>query len=567
MVGNPVTVVAEGKIITVDQRLLRPGDIVILQAGDLVPADLTLVEGRMLEVDEFEITGELLPVIKEAENRDPVYQGSKVIHGTGKGVAVAVGDQTELGKVLSQVREWKKPGAVCLFRPRDLWIIGLILPALVLVNLQIGHMLILLAISMVISLVLIFLQNDELFAHLLLQLEMKIIRRHRIHIADPEVLRQLKSADLVCFDKTGVLTTRRMDVTRLFLADRVLDPEVVVGLADNAARLVMLACALCHDVQYVEKIDVANPIDKALIAFARKHGVEVDSLLDEAHRIFHQPFDPEKRCMAVGFELGRREYYFSKGDPLVILHSCNQFLTPDGEVRKVASSFRRLLHSNLERIYQEGGTAIALAYADDAPEGKPSDYIFLGLVQFENSLQAAARQTVQRLAESGIRSILATGDRSETAVRVASASGIALPAQACLTGAMIDRMDYGEVARQSDYVSVFARLTPSQKGILIRILQRKGHCVVMLGDGPNDGIALKAADVSISIAQDSSPIARRLAKILINDLGDTLTLITSARRLWRRNQQLKVFRVLLAAAHWVGIYLWAFEIVYLQRGQ
>jgi len=114
---------------------------------------------------------------------------------------------------------------------------------------------------------------------------------------------------------------------------------------------------------------------------------------------------------------------------------------------------------------------------------------------------------------------------------------------------------------------VFARLTPSQKGILIRILQRKGHCVVMLGDGPNDGIALKAADVSISIAQDSSPIARRLAKILINDLGDTLTLITSARRLWRRNQQLKVFRVLLAAAHWVGIYLWAFEIVYLQRGQ
>jgi P-type Ca2+ transporter type 2C len=154
---------------------------------------------------------------------------------------------------------------------------------------------------------------------------------------------------------------------------------------------------------------------------------------------------------------------------------------------------------------------------------------------------------------------LLTGDRAETAVRISADSGITKNSRIFLTGRTMDRMDLAEVARQAKYCSVFARLLPSQKGVLIRLLQQKGHRVAMVGDGPNDGIALKAADIGISFVENSSPIARRLSKILINELADLLRLIEGAQRIKRRAKHLKLLRILILVVSMLSLYLWVFN--------
>jgi Ca2+-transporting ATPase len=176
----------------------------------------------------------------------------------------------------------------------------------------------------------------------------------------------------------------------------------------------------------------------------------------------------------------------------------------------------------------------------------------------ENSLQPGARGIIKGVKEKGIRSILLTGDRAKTAIRVSEECGITQDSQACLTGGMIDGMESSEVARQSTYCSVFARLKPSQKGVLIRLLQQRGHRIAMVGDGPNDGIALKVADIGISYVINSSPIARRLSTILINDLADLLRLIEGANRVKRRAEQLIFIRILIIAVSLLSIYMWIF---------
>jgi magnesium-transporting ATPase (P-type) len=187
------------------------------------------------------------------------------------------------------------------------------------------------------------------------------------------------------------------------------------------------------------------------------------------------------------------------------------------------------------------------------------------LLQLENPLQAGVRETIGELTENGIRSILLTGDRAETAVRVAKECGITREPTAYLIGRTLDRMETQEIVRQSAYCSVFARLLPSQKGFLVRILQQHGRCVGMVGDGVNDGIALKATDVGISFTDNSSPVARRLAKILINDLTDLSRPIESAHRMKRRIGQVKMIRILIITISLLGVYTCPFILHILRR--
>jgi Ca2+-transporting ATPase len=216
---------------------------------------------------------------------------------------------------------------------------------------------------------------------------------------------------------------------------------------------------------------------------------------------------------------------------------------------------------NFDTINQNKDTVIALAYSSDNPNQNPSGYMFLCMLQLENKLQQGAREIIEQLSKNGIRSILLTGDKAETALRVGTDCGITEKLSACLTGRMIDRMELSEVAKQSSYCSVFARLLPSQKGTIIRLLQQKGHYVAMGGDGPNDGIALKVADIGISFAKDSSPIARRLAKILINNLDDLLKLFECASRFRKGYNRLRILRTIVLVVSLLSIYAWILEYI------
>ena len=559
MSGNLVTIVKDGKLINTDEDNLRKDDIVVFQVGDIVPADLHLVEERGLVVDDFEITGEILPVHKRVNNEAVnLYMGSKVMRGTGRGVIIATGEESEYGKILKQKRELILPPPIQIIQSRYLLLVGLLLPAfgIHIARSQAGLWPV--ALYVMWSVVLILLQNDHLFRHILVRREIQQLAHLGIYISDPAAFERLWQMDLLCFDKTGVLTTRGLKVKQLYLADRTVDAEGVVGeqLEESAIHQLKIACALCHDILIYEKIDQANPVDQALSAFAEKQNVVLPELWAQYERIYDVPFDPENRSMVCGYRRAGRVIYYTKGDPNVVLSQCKDYLTASGERKKVDMAFWHFTSSVIDSITQNGDTAIALACASDLSDQPGRAFTFLCLVQLKNTLQPGAREVVQGLKEKGIRVLLLTGDRPKTAISVSQACGISEGSQACLAGREVDAIGSAEVVKQSQYCSVFARLSPSQKGYLILLFQQKGHCVGMVGDGPNDGIALKVADIGISFSKNSSLIARRLSKILLPELVDLLALVEGAYRVRWRAKILKAFRLLIIAGSLASAYIW-----------
>ena len=552
-----VTIIKNGKLVNVNEDDLRMDDTVVVQAGDIVPADLRLTETTGLEVDEFDLTGEIVPVIKKVQYNAILYKGSRITKGSGKGIVVAIGEQTEYGQIIKQLWEQNETYRFRLIKKKYFILVALLLPPLVIQTVQSQCSILVMLLYLLSSAVFILLQNDELFRHLVISNEVKKCVQNQIQIRDTTVFESLNQVDVICFDKTGVLTTRQMDVKNIYYAD---GPETAshVSGRKQAFSLVKTVCALCNDVLFFEKLEQANAIDKALISFAEKSGIDMKNLLMQSKRIYDKPFDSENRHMACGYRLkDLGVYYFAKGDPDVVLKMCDSYLMKSGEKKVADSDFWFLNNKNVSSINQRGNTSIALAYASGITATPPQKYTFLCLLELENSLQHGARETIRKLTEKGIRSIMLTGDRVETAVNISKECRITKGPDAYLSGRVIDRMALDEVARQSDHCSVFARLLPSQKAVIIRLFQNRGHHVAMIGDGPNDGIALKVADIGISFIKNSSPIARRLSKILISELPDLLRIIEGANRIKRTAKYFKLLRVLILIVILLGLYLGA----------
>ncbi len=556
MQGNTVTVLKAGKIINIPEDDLIKGDILLLQAGDLVPADIRLIEASGLEVDEWELTGEIVPAEKKVGKDDVfIYRGSRVTGGRGQGEVVATGEESEYAAILKQPWEQAKRQVPPLVRGRYLYLLVLLLPPSIVAYRYSGHPALICALAVLAAGLVLLLQNGNLFRYFLTSDTRKKMERRNIRIQDVAALDAIGSLDVVCLDKTGVLTTRDIAVRHVYFAEEPPDSAWFAS-TDKVAMLTGIACALCNDVVYLEKLDQANPIDKALIAFSAQNGYSIDELALRYRRIYDKPFDSEARYMAAGFELGDQRLYFAKGDPEVILKMCRSHLTVAGDEKEMDFPFRRFVRIKIDAITREGNIVIAVAYGLGASEAPPQRYAFLCLVELENPLRPGVPEVVENLKKTGVRTIMLTGDRPETATGVSKKARLDANPEFHLTGTQMARMGFADIAWQSAYVSIYARLLPSQKAILVRLFQQSNHRVAMVGDGANDTIALRAADVGISFIENSSPIARRVSKVLINDLADLLTLIRNAKRMEWRISLLTVFRAVILIALFLSLYSW-----------
>ncbi len=532
---------------------VRNGDVVLLQAEDLVPADLRLVEARGLEIDEWELTGEIAPVGKRVGGDAFVYRGSRVVRGNGKGVVVATGANTEYEEILKQRWEQTKHERPSLIRARYLILLVILLPPLVVFSSRHGHYALIGLLYLAIAVVVVLLQNGELFKYVLTAIEARKIERQNIQIRDVTALDLVSRLDIVCLDKTGVLTTRHLEVKRIHFADET--PDIASFSSDRkVVHLTRLGCALCNDVAFAEKMKQANSIDRALISFAAKNGMDLNETALRYNRIYDKPFDSEDRYMATGFQLNGENLYFAKGDPEVVLKMCRSYITASGIEKNADADFRQSIRAQANSINREGDIAIALAYSSGTSETAPLHYTYLCLIQLDNPLNLRVPDVVNKLKQAGIRTVMLTGDRLEAALAIGKEAGI--DSRYPLTGKDIAAMALAEVTKQCAYVSVFARLWPSQKGIVVRLFQNRETCVAMVGDGANDAIALRAADVGISFMENASPFATRVSQLLINDLADLLTIIRGARRIKRRAKYLALLRVLVLVSALFGLYAW-----------
>jgi Ca2+-transporting ATPase len=393
------------------------------------------------------------------------------------------------------------------------------------------------------AVLLLLLQNIKWCKFAFMRRQRAKMHGKNILLRDCGALEKMKEIDLVCFDKTGVLTSRDIKVKRIFLGEEM---EEGGTIPDEGTRyLVIIGCALCNDAPTPDRTVNITPLDRALMSYAEEQGMETADAWRRHPRIYVKPFHSEERFMSCGYKSPSSSgtFYFAKGDPEVLLKMCTRYVTPYGKIKSLNFSFLAEVQCVIEKMTYDGGIVIALAYAEGS--SPPSTFMFLCLIQMENPLKPQTKEILCALEGKRIRSIMLTGDRMETSLRVAQESGIKNAARLCLTGKDIAKMDLNEIMRQCVYISVFARMRPSQKGIIVNVLRQRGHRVAMVGDGANDVMAIRAADIGITFFEQSSPIARRNARILIRDLADILCIVETARAVKRQIRLLAVLATLM----------------------
>ncbi len=568
MLSPHATVIRDGERHEIDAAALVPGDLVVLASGDRVPADVRLLAGRELRVEEAALTGESLAVDKREEpvaadaalgdRQCMAYSGTVVVYGQATGVVVATGARTELGRINAML-----VGVQALSTPllrqidrfgRRLAIAILALGALtyaigVLLRGQPPAEMFMMVVALVASAI-----PEGLPAIMTVTLALgvqRMARRNAIVRRLPAV-EALGSVTVICSDKTGTLTRNEMTVQRVVCADRRFDiggvgyePAGEISLDDGrrvdaanhpGLEQALRAGVLCNDAQ-LRRADGAwivegDPTEGALLVLGRKAGLTADGESADWPRLDSIPFESRNRYMATWHrDAGGRGWLFVKGAPERILEICATELGEAGERPLAADEWRRMATDTAAR----GLRLLALACRRGDPAGarlSPEDvdrggYAMLALVGIVDPPRAEAIEAVADCHRAGIRVKMITGDHVDTARTIGAALAIGTGKPA-LTGAEIALMDDAELRRVAREIDVFARASPEHKLRLVQALQDGGEVVAMTGDGVNDAPALKRADVGVAMGLKGTEAAKEASDIVLAD--DNFATIAAAVR-------------------------------------
>ncbi|MGW2307612.1 cation-translocating P-type ATPase, partial [Actinomadura luteofluorescens] len=540
--GEPVAVLRDGEQTRVPAELLVRGDVVVLVAGDAVPADCRIVTANGLEADESSLTGESLPVAKDtaptlarhvAERSCMLYEGTSIAAGECTAVVVAVGVATESGRAmaaavasgsassgvearLKQITEATTPMAVGAA-------VGVVTSGLLRggplrralsegVNLAVASV-------------------PEGLPLLVSAAQVAAIRRlaeRGIYVRDPRTIETLGRVDVLCFDKTGTLTEGRITLARI--ADHRRDAEA--ARLDAALRGVLAAALRATPVPSNGRH--SHVTDAAVEEGAAQAGVDRDSG-GPWKQIGSLPFEPSRAFHATLGSFGGERTVFVKGAPEVVLPLCAR--TPDGALDRTT---RRRLRGRVERLASSGHRVLAVAEhrmpdgGDTITEGEVTGMTFLGLLGLADPVRATAARAVADLRTAGVQIIMLTGDHPATAAAIADQVAGGGAEHRVITADEIDRLDDDALSQALIGVDVVARCTPVHKVRVVRALRGRGRVVAMTGDGANDAAGIRLADVGIALGERGTAAAQASADLIVAD--DRLETIVSAlvegRAMW-----------------------------------
>jgi Ca2+-transporting ATPase len=543
---------------------LVPGDLLLLEEGDTVPADARVLEPVALRTAEAALTGESAPVSKEAgalggeaalaDRRNMVYAGTAVAAGRGRAVVTATGPATELGRIAGALRSAPEV-ATPLQRELDrvgrllgaavLAVAGLVAATIVLVEeLRTPGELIdvlLLAVSLAVAAVP---EGLTAITTIVLSLGTQRLARRHVIVRRLSAVEALGSTTVICADKTGTLTRNEMTVRelvtpggRIELTGAGYDPagELRHGgapLADPALRLeveaALLAGALANDAALVERPGrlavLGDPTEGALLVAARKAGVGGAALLESGPRVGEVPFSSERKLMSTlhaGPPGSGRLVLFAKGAPDVVLARCTEELA-GGAARPLTPARRRAIAAEVERLGAAALRPIGLARRELPPGAAPGEAAeqglrWLGVAALIDPPRPEARAAVAAARGAGIRPLLITGDHPATAAAIAVELGIAAPGEAAVTGSALERLDGAGLRQVVRRCAVFARVSPEHKLRIVEALHAEGAVVAMTGDGVNDAPALQAADIGVAMGLGGTDVARGAADLILTD--------------------------------------------------
>ncbi len=531
---------------------LVPGDIVILEGGDLVAADLRLLEASKLQADESTLTGESVPVSKTtetlegdlalAERKNMVFKGTAITRGTGEGVVVATGMNTELGHISSltaQAKEEITPLEKRLDRlGKRLISITLAIAFLVAVTGIIGGRDLYLMVETAIALAVAAVPEGlPIVATVALARGMwRMAKRHAI-INRLSAVETLGATSIICTDKTGTLTENRMSVTEIALDSGKVEVsgegqttgkfsregETVDPVRHEILRAVLEVGVLCNNAALPEAEDqaVGDPTEIALLAVGAKAGLNRDELLSQQPEVREEAFDSETKMMATFHEIAGKYRVAVKGAPESILPVCSHDLTAEG-VRVMNREEHQSWQQKCDRLAQEGLRILALAQKtiDNTKAHPYEELTLLGVIGLLDPPRQDVKKALKACRDAGIRAIMVTGDQPVTARHIGLAVGLtteeeveAEPGKALKSPDELSQQER-ERLRQ---VPIFARVSPKQKLNLIALHQEAGSIMAMTGDGVNDAPALKKADIGVAMGKRGTQVAREAADMVLQD--------------------------------------------------
>jgi Ca2+-transporting ATPase len=546
-------VVRSGVAREIDARELVPGDVIRLDAGRSVPADARVIGATELRTDEAALTGESAPVSKGidvVEEDTPLpdrtsmlYLGTTVVAGTGQAVVVATGMATQVGHIGGLVGGIATQRAPVQRRldalgVRLVWVAisaGVLVAGLgALQGLSFAELLqtgIALAVAAVP-------EGLPAVATIALAAGVRRMARRRALVRRLPAVETLGSVTVICTDKTGTLTAGEMTVTALSVAGRdiqvtgagyapvgeLLEGERRISAAtDPPIALVLRIAALANRAEIHERDGRwhvrGDPTEGALIALARKAGVERDVLLREEAEVGEVPFSSERMLMAT-LHQGRDEQLvaYVKGGPSRVLERCTRMLAPDGE-RPLDEAGRAVLLQQNERMAARGLRVLALAsgvVAEPSADGL-RELTFVGYAGMIDPPAPGVRETIARFRAAGVRTVMLTGDQKLTAETIARELGILDAGDQVIEGRVLARMTEAQLAADVTRVAAFSRASPEDKMKIIAAYQSRGAIVAMFGDGVNDAAALKQADVGVAMGGRGTDVAKEAADVVLQD--------------------------------------------------
>jgi Ca2+-transporting ATPase len=528
------TVRRDGKLIEVKAEELVPGDIVILEEGRTVPADLRLIKAFSMKADESSLTGESLPVEKNPElvlteevgvgdRVNEAYMSTPVVYGRGEGVVIAIGMKTEIGKIatmLSGQGEEETPLQKKLAQLSKF-----------LGYLTLGIVILMFAVSLIYEGIAGTIADDWSNALLdavglavaaipeglpavvtiVLALGMQKMIKVNTIVRRLASVETLGAVSVICSDKTGTLTQNKMTVVAAYQNEKFVEKKDF-----TKEQLGMLAegMCLCCDAS-IENGVYGDPTEVALVQFASDFGMSKSQLEKATPRIDELPFDSVRKMMSTQHQKGEKKVIYTKGAMDQILKHC-KFIIVDGQIRPIASG-------DLEKIQKAAGSmaekalrVLALAYKE-ADKIKEDDLVFVGLVGMVDPPRPAAKPAVETLKGAGITTIMITGDHKDTAFAIAKELGIATTPDQCMSGDQIDTCTPEQLQEKVKSVRVFARVSPENKVQIVKAIKANGHIAAMTGDGVNDAPSLKSADIGIAMGITGTDVAKGAADMVLTD--------------------------------------------------
>lgn len=572
--GHEAKVLRDGNIQTIPARELVEGDIVVLDTGDYIPADLRIFEAINLKSQESSLTGESVPVEKEAskiENENvPIgdrinmlFSSSLVTYGRGKGIVVETGMKTEVGKIAEIISGTEKQETPLQKKlnslGKTLGIVALVICVIIfIIGLIQGKEIISMFMTAVSLAVAAIPEGLAAVSTIVLAIGVqKMVNKNAIIKRLPAV-ETLGSSSVICSDKTGTLTQNKMTVQKIYVNSTVYDvcnineeDEFVKYNKDNQeVKLLVYNGMLCNDTKIADDGTLTgDPTETALVDIALKMGFS-KNIYNELSRVDEIPFDSERKLMTTVHKQGDKYLVFTKGGVDELLEKCVSYID-NGDINQDLKSFIPTIQNVNELMAKDALRVLAFGYKelDHKPqkEEMENNLIYVGMYGMIDPPREEAKIAVEKCKAAGIKTVMITGDHKITATAIAKKLGILENENEAITGTELDKMSDEDLEKNIKNYSVYARVAPEHKVRIVKAWQKNGEIVAMTGDGVNDSPALKTADIGCAMGIVGTDVAKEAADVILTD--DNFATVVSAVEEGRRiyDNILKVIQFLLSS--------------------